>query len=281
VNPPTPRSRRGLLPLLAAVAIGTGAVLAAGLLSKRPIPTPHASVPGVICRHVTYAGHSFTIATVDLGAAELDLFWKRPDGSRYGSFRALRDDLSRSGRRLVFATNAGIFDPSFTPLGLHVEGGKVLVPLNTRDGPGNFYRKPNGVFLIDAGGDAHVVLTDDYADSAGGRGSSQRVRLATQSGPLLVRSGRLHPAFRPGSDRLAIRSGVGVASPRKVVFGLSDEPVNFDTFARLFRDELGCRDALYLDGAISRFDTPGLTVGGTDGDGSFAGILAAVGKVEK
>jgi uncharacterized protein YigE (DUF2233 family) len=46
--------------------------------------------------------------------------------------------------------------------------------------------------------------------------------------------------------------------------------VNFHGFARLFRDELGCRDALFLDGTISQFylDDDG------NGGGSYAGAPA-------
>ena len=38
-----------------------------------------------------------------------------------------------------------------------------------------------------------------------------------------------------------------------MVFAISETPVNFHTFARLFRDRIGCRNALYLDGTISQF----------------------------
>jgi prepilin-type processing-associated H-X9-DG protein len=35
------------------------------------------------------------------------------------------------------------------------------------------------------------------------------------------------------------------------IFAISDEPVTFHAFARLFRDELGCANALFLDGSVS------------------------------
>jgi uncharacterized protein YigE (DUF2233 family) len=41
------------------------------------------------------------------------------------------------------------------------------------------------------------------------------------------------------------------------VFAVSEAPVNFHTFARLFKEELGCRNALYLDGTISQFYVEG------------------------
>jgi uncharacterized protein YigE (DUF2233 family) len=204
--------------------------------------------------------------TVDLDRGALGLHWKRPDGSRYGNFADLKADLSRAGEELLFATNAGIFEPRFVPTGLHVEGGRELVPLNPRGGAGNFYLKPNGVFCVtDAG--AGVVESGEYAGVAG------PVRLATQSGPLLVRGGQLHPALHPDSPNRAIRSAVGVPSPRSVVFALSDEPVTFYELATLLRDPLGCADALYLDGTISRFYLPE-RAGAGPMDGEFAGMLA-------
>ena len=43
-----------------------------------------------------------------------------------------------------------------------------------------------------------------------------------------------------------------------VVFAISDSPVTFDTFARLFRDALACPNALFLDGSVSSLYAPGL-----------------------
>ena len=78
---------------------------------------------------------------------------------------------------------------------------------------------------------------------------------ATQSGPMLVIEGALHPAFRPESPNLRIRNGVGVASDGSVWLVISREPVRFHDLATLFRDGLGCPDALYLDGTVSELAT--------------------------
>jgi uncharacterized protein YigE (DUF2233 family) len=63
-------------------------------------------------------------------------------------------------------------------------------------------------------------------------------------------------------------------SPRRIVFALSDEPVTFYAFASLFRDELHCPDALYLDGTISEFFVPGAPAPETVPATHFAGIIA-------
>src|SRR5262245_11685721 len=84
--------------------------------------------------------------------------------------------------------------------------------------------------------------------------------LATQSGPMLVINGRLHPRFDRASTSLKARTGVGVRADGKVIFAISQEEVSFDALARLFRDGLTCPNALFLDGgSASSFYAPSLT----------------------
>jgi uncharacterized protein YigE (DUF2233 family) len=200
---------------------------------------------------------------VDLTRATVQLFWKRADGTRYGTFAKLMADHPFS-----FATNAGIFDPTFTPCGLHVADGREFVPLNVGEGAGNFYLKPNGVFVVDERG-ARVLESTRYD------GTRLTTRLATQSGPMLVIGGAIHPRFDRDSVNRRIRSGVGVRSPDQVVFAISREPVTFFEFATLFKERLNSHDALYLDGEISRFYFPGQAV---PQDGDLAGMLAVTAK---
>jgi uncharacterized protein YigE (DUF2233 family) len=178
----------------------------------------------------------------------------------------LADELQAHGRTLAFAANAGIFDPDFTPRGLHVEDGRESFALNLKDGDGNFYLKPNGVFLVDADG-ARIVDSTQYG------GTTPSVRLATQSGPLLLANGLIHSRFTPGSPNRRLRSGVGVATPHRVCFIISRQPATFYELACAFHDRAGCRDALYLDGVISQFYLPGRA--GKEGGGNFAGIWGA------
>ena len=224
------------------------------------------AVRGPRAEQRTVNGHVFDVVYVDVREDALAIHWRTPAGERFGSLGALKDALGAQGRELLFATNAGMFSPDFTPVGLYVEDGRTRVPLNARDSAGNFYLKPNGVFFV-AGDSVHVVETSEF-----GRRKPAGVTLATQSGPLLVHGGRIHPAFRPSSPNLNIRSGVGVRDGHTAVFAISRDEVDFHTMATLFRDVLGCRDALFLDGAISRMYVPALRRLDTDGD--FAGILS-------
>ena len=134
-----------------------------------------------------------------------------------------------------------MFDTNFKPVGLYVEEGQELVHVNTRLGSGNFHMKPNGVFFV-TGDRLGVLETGAYL--------KQRVRpdIATQSGPMLVINGRLHPRFlRDGTSRKR-RSGIGTRDNHTAVFAVSDRDVSFEKFGRLFRDNLKCRNALFLDG---------------------------------
>jgi uncharacterized protein YigE (DUF2233 family) len=146
-----------------------------------------------------------------------------------------------------------------------ISDGVELRPLETASGEGNFYLAPNGVFSLGEGG-AAIVETSEWKPGA---------RFATQSGPLLVRRSVLHPKLTKGSSNVALRSGVGVRSPGVIVLAISRDDVNLWTFAALFRDELDCPDALYLDGAISALWAK---EAGREADlekGPFAGIVSA------
>jgi uncharacterized protein YigE (DUF2233 family) len=138
-----------------------------------------------------------------------------------------------------------MFDPDLKPVGLYVEQGRELVHVNTSSSYGNFHMKPNGVFYI-AAGKAVVAETQAFL--------KQRPQpdLATQSGPMLVINGRLHPRFDRGSTSLKARNGVGVRADGKIIFANSQGEVSFDAFARLFRDGLNCPNALFLLNGTSR-----------------------------
>jgi uncharacterized protein YigE (DUF2233 family) len=181
------------------------------------------------------------VCEVDLRKQMIQLYWKRPDGAPYAYLRALPQSLGGSAGKLMFATNAGMFDPDLKPVGLYIERGTEMVRANTRAGFGNFHLKPNGVFFV-TGDTAGVMETAAYL--------KQRLRpdLATQSGPMLVINGKVHPRFDRNSTSLKARNGVGSKDAHTVVFAISEGEVSFDAFARLFRDRLKCSNALFLDG---------------------------------
>jgi prepilin-type processing-associated H-X9-DG protein len=201
------------------------------------------------CRPVRFDGSAFVVCTADLRQHEVKLFLRGPNGDVLGSFSRLRE--LPEGSRIAFAMNAGMYQEDRSPVGLYVENGREIKAANTRSGPGNFHLKPNGVFYV-KGGQAGVLDTETFL--------KRRIKpdFATQSGPMLVINGRLHPKFSDQGTSQKIRNGVGVKTANTVVFAISDQPVTFTTFARLFRDELGCANALFLDGSVSSLYAPGL-----------------------
>lgn len=227
-----------------ALALAPILVLWAGLAGQAAL-----AAPAPACAARTFEGRRFTVCTIDLREAQVRLYWKQPDGEPIGTFARLRE--TPSGARLLFAMNAGMYHEDRSPVGLYIEEGRVLKRASTANGPGNFHLKPNGVFYV-AGESAGILET--------GRFLKQRPKAdyATQSGPMLVIEGAIHPKISAEGISRKIRNGVGVKDRRIVSFAISDEPVTFGEFARLFRDDLGCPDALFLDGSISSLDAPGL-----------------------
>lgn len=213
-----------------------------------------AFVPGLAaadCTDAEFDGLRFSLCEV-LAGDDLRLFLNGPDGVAHGSFARIDAALEARGEELVFAMNAGMYHPDRSPVGLYIEDGQALRGIVTSAGPGNFGMLPNGVFCIGAEGFA-VIESRTYAEAP------PDCRHATQSGPMLVIDGALHPRFLIDSDSLLVRNGVGVsADGLRAVFAISNQPVTFHQFGRLYRDHLGLPQALYFDGNVSRLHAPGL-----------------------
>jgi uncharacterized protein YigE (DUF2233 family) len=219
------------------------------------------------CVPESFEGADYTICRFDLREDGLRLFSLGPDGEPYGSFTALQADLRGKGAELAFAMNAGMYGEDLKPIGLYVEDGRMARKANQRNGPGNFHLKPNGVFFID-GVRGGVMETEAYL------ASGIRPQFASQSGPMLVVDGRIHPKFSETGTSFQRRNGVGAPDSHTLIFAISDGYVNFHSFARLFRDHLNCPNALFLDGSISSLHAPEL--GRSDGFFPVGPIVALV-----
>ncbi len=201
----------------------------------------------------------------DLSTQEVKLYWKDDKGEILKSIGNLKAYLAGHKQNLIFAMNAGMFQWDHSPQGLFVQNYKQMHAMDTTSGRGNFYLKPNGVFAITNENKGIVLTTHAFV-------LSSKIKYATQSGPMLVIDGKLHPAFRKGSENLNIRNGVGVLPDGKILFAISREPINFYDFASYFQ-KMGCKNALYLDGAVSRAYIPEKQWLQTDGDfGVMIGI---------
>jgi uncharacterized protein YigE (DUF2233 family) len=205
-----------------------------------------------VCRATRFEGTAYAVCEVRMGQ-DVRLFHTAADDKVFATFGRVELAAAAEGRRVVFAMNAGMYHGDRQPVGLLVENGTERAPLVTAAGPGNFGLSPNGVFCVRA--DGRFAVIESRAFAAAPPGCPQ----ASQSGPMLVIGGALHPRFLPDSSSVYIRNGVGVSDGgARAVFAISDRPVNFHTFARFFRDALGTPDALYFDGQISRLHAPEL-----------------------
>jgi len=230
---------------------------------------------GTLFVNKTNEGVNYEALVVDI--SNLNLFLSDDEGRPLGDFQNLKNWLSKNKQKLVFATNAGIYGRDIQPLGLHVENGKLIRKLNLsneekisddKTASGNFFMFPNGVFLI-KNGEASIVESNLLKDVV----DWKDVKLAAQSGPLLLLNNEIHPKFNPASPNRKIRNGVGIINKNKVVFIITKDLVTFYDFAMIFKNKFNCKDALYLDGVISKMYIPEI-----DGDNAendlFAGMFA-------
>ncbi|MEP4248226.1 phosphodiester glycosidase family protein [Tateyamaria sp.] len=205
------------------------------------------------CENVQYSGKGYAICTVDLTSEDLRLFLYDEDDAVLGQFGAVDRALAESGEELSFAMNAGMYHSDRAPVGHYIENNTEIMRVIPNAGPGNFGLLPNGIFCIRQGR-ADVIETLKYVDEA------PDCTYATQSGPMLVIDGALHPRFLVDSTSRFTRNGVGTSADGKTAFfAISRGQVTFHEFGSLFRDHLETPNALFLDGNISRLYAPDLS----------------------
>jgi uncharacterized protein YigE (DUF2233 family) len=229
-------------------------------------PAPPVETDSGNVQEMAFRGARYYVVPVDLNTSRIQMHWKDARGRPYRRASVLADSLSAAGERVIAVVNSGIYTPQDAPKGLHVERGRAIVPLNTTDSTsGNFFRpRPNGVFAVMNDGTARIVRRGAAAALV------PRMREATQSGPRLLENGQ--PVARFANTPLR-RTAICVASSRRVFIAVSRDPVSLNDLAALFRDRLGCTDALFLDGgAVQALVAP------ADGiameTGRFVGFIA-------
>lgn len=201
---------------------------------------------------------NFVSFITDPKTADIQFYWKDENGKPFMLLQNLKTHLEQKGKKLRFAMNGGMYMENTTPLGLFIQNGKVLRPLNTRKASGNFYMQPNGVFYLTTSSEAKITETSQFQPDP-------TIKYATQSGPMLIINGKLNPKFKKDSDNLNVRNGVGILPDGKVIFAMSKEAINFYEFAQFFQKH-GCPQALYLDGYVSRTYFPEQNWQQLDGD---------------
>jgi uncharacterized protein YigE (DUF2233 family) len=202
------------------------------------------------CSVREFEGSRFIVCSYDARRDELRLASRGADGAYLRGFENLAASLGPDTRQVRFAMNAGMYNDAGAPIGLFIAEGEEQRAISLSEGPGNFHMMPNGVFWQDENGAVHVDTSQRFAEAP------RAARWATQSGPMLVIDGELHPRIQHDGPSRNIRNGVGVRDERTAYFVISSGVVSFGRFARFFRDELECDDALFLDGSVSSLWAP-------------------------
>ena len=213
-----------------------------------PEPSPSLADAPSACRAVTFEEVPLTHCIADPAQHRIALVNAPKGGLPYGSLPAYAETVDAAA--IAFAMNGGMYGDDLKAIGYYVEGGERLSLLNREDGEGNFFMKPNGVFF-GSGGSWRVLGSNTFFNTVG-----DRPEFGTQSGPLLVVDGKLHPAIQDNGPSRAIRNGVGVDARGLAHFVISDAPISFGQLARYFRDEVKTPNALYLDGQVSALWDP-------------------------
>ena len=205
------------------------------------------------CSRMSHDGQGYVVCEVSAEREPALRLWQDDAaGKPLRNFANVRATLTQ-GESLAFAMNAGMYHTDYRPVGLLVIDGVELQPIVTGASNDNFGMLPNGVFCTGGARPFQVIESRIFAQAR------PDCRLATQSGPMLVIDGDLHPRFLVDSNSRYVRNGVGVSPDGQTAwFAISDRAVTFHEFGRLFRDGLGVRDALYFDGSISRLYAPGV-----------------------
>jgi uncharacterized protein YigE (DUF2233 family) len=202
------------------------------------------------CQKVTFEDAPLTLCTADPGQHTIRTALKPANGPNYRSLATYSANRDADAPALAFAMNGGMYDDDGNPIGYYVEAGEKLHDLSRTEGPGNFHMMPNGVFF-GTGAKWEVRTSQDFFENV-----DKRPEFGTQSGPMLVIDGQLHPQFDDDGESLRIRNAVGVDAEGRALFVISDEPLSFGKLARFYRDELKVPNALFLDGTVSSLWAP-------------------------
>lgn len=202
--------------------------------------------------HSNFRGHQFDVIRIDLTKTDIQFSLADKHGEKYRSFKKLKSAVEAKGKMLSFAMNGGMYLKDGTPQGLYIENKRTIQETDTtQEAYGNFYLQPNGIFYIE-NKKAKVVTTSKYLID------SPNPDFATQSGPMLVIENELHPVFVEGSKNIHIRNGVGIDVEGNIILAISNNKLNLFDFAMFFKEKMSCKNALYLDGFVSKAYIPAL-----------------------
>ena len=199
----------------------------------------------------TFNGKKFDIFKIKLDNISIKNF-SFYENEKYVTHNKLIDSISTED---FFITTASIVDSNCLPIGLYVYNKQVIKNIETADGNGNFFLKPNGALLI-TDNDVIVCQTSEI-------NNHQNIKYGIQSGPMLIINSQIHPKFNSNSNNKHIRSAVGKYKNKNgedfIVFAISQEEVTFFEMAQFFNKQYNCSDALCIESEGSVMSIPYIT----------------------
>jgi uncharacterized protein YigE (DUF2233 family) len=239
------------LTLALAMALLGGCGSSGGNKSDAERVSPKPLAKGSACTSETFEHAALTHCIADPAQHHIAMALGPKGGDPFRSIMALISHRPKDAPKIAFAMNGGMFGDDGQPIGYYVESSKRLHTLNRAKGGGNFHLLPNGVFY-GSGTAWAVATTETFANTV-----QTRPEFATQSGPMLVIGGKLHPQIAEDGQSQFTRNAVGVDEQGRAHFVISEDSLSFGRLARYFRDVLKVQNALFLDGNVSAlWDAP-------------------------
>ncbi len=226
--------------------VAAGQVAAAD--EERAVEPEETTASNSPCRAANFEGIAITHCVADPELHRISASLAPASGPNFGTIEGWA--AGRNETDIAFVMNGGMYGDDLKAIGYFVQEGDRLVELNRGDGSGNFFLKPNGVFF-GSNGRWRILTTEIFLRTVG-----DRPQFGTQSGPMLVIDGDLHPEIQDNGPSKAIRNGVGIDTSGRAHFVISDTPASFGQIARFFRDELEVQNAMFLDGNVSSLWDP-------------------------
>lgn len=168
------------------------------------------------------------------------------------AFLPVDTSLFDKNKSKFFAITCAMYEDSDNlPPGLLIANGRKFKNINKKNGPGNFYLKPNGIFSVSKTGEIQIVETSKYV--SGGE------QFALQSGPMIIEDNQVK-YFPSDSDNKLKRSAIGI-SEDNLVFVSAKSNVSFYQLAEFMKTKLKCKNALHLESDYFSFmEFPGSTL---------------------
>ena len=134
---------------------------------------------------------------VDAQKERIAMYWQDRHGKAWGSPAFAAGGIDGDGR-VQMAMNGGIYDKAYAPLGLYIEDGKRLTPVNRFRRRRNFFIRPAAY----SGGKR-------WRKSCRCRRTNlPAIRYAVQSGPMLIENGVINWRLKPPPVPRKLRNGL-------------------------------------------------------------------------